>query len=106
LIFNIDFKGTCYTLEKSYFRLTSDPDPSEVRPEEVLHKALELIIKKWKNKEVDYLYLDDQFRSMRQDVVVQRIQNAFTVKVSSILKINKNNRCMRHTPGFRWNMRI
>ena len=62
LVNNIIFiyiQGTCYTLEKSYFRLTSAPDPSEVRPEEVLQKALDLIIKKWKNKEVDYLYLDD-----------------------------------------------
>lgn len=29
-------KGTCQTVEKPYFRLTSAPDPAEVRPEEIL----------------------------------------------------------------------
>ena len=57
-------------LEKSYFRLTSAPDPSDVRPEEVLQKTLKLMKLKWRNKEADYMYLDDQFRSMRQDLVV------------------------------------
>lgn len=77
----VGIKGTCTKLEKSYFRLTSAPEPSEVRPEEVLQITLNLMKKKWRNKEADYMYLDDQFRSMRQDLVVQRIQNAFTVKV-------------------------
>lgn len=56
-------------------------DPTEVRPEEVLKKTLKLMKRKWAGKEVDYTYIDEQFRSMRQDLVVQRVQNAFTVKV-------------------------
>lgn len=40
-------------------------DPSEVRPEEVLHKTIKLLKKKWKSREVDYTYIDEQYRSMR-----------------------------------------
>lgn len=74
-------RGTCQTLEKSYFRLTSAPDPADVRPEEVLQKSLKLMSGKWKRKEADYRYIDDQFRSMRQDLTIQRIQNSLAVKV-------------------------
>lgn len=42
--------GTCQTIEKSYFRLTSAPDPSDVRPEPVLAKALKVVLKKWESK--------------------------------------------------------
>ena len=37
-------KGTCQELEKSYFRLTSKPDPSAVRPETVLKRALARLV--------------------------------------------------------------
>lgn len=37
--------------------------------------------KKWKNKEHDYRYIDDQFRSMRQDLKVQHITNTLTVQI-------------------------
>lgn len=74
-------KGTCMTVEKSYFRLTQAPDPCDVRPEPVLVAALKMLESKWNNKKVEYKYIDDQFRSLRQDLTVQRIQNDFCVKV-------------------------
>ncbi len=52
-------KGTCMTVEKSYFRLTQAPDPSEVRPEPVLIEALKMLESKWNNKKVEYKYIDD-----------------------------------------------
>ena len=52
-------KGNCQTLEKSFFRLTTAPDPDEVRPEEVLWKSLKLISKKWKKQQADYRYIDE-----------------------------------------------
>lgn len=72
--------GTCETLEKSYLRLTAPPKPEIVRPERVLRKTLELLKKKWR-KESNYSYICDQFKSMRQDLTVQRIKNDFTVRV-------------------------
>jgi hypothetical protein len=75
--------GTCQVLEKQYFRLTSAPVPSQVRPESILRQTLDLLKKKWK-KENNYSYICDQFKSMRQDLTVQRIKNEFTVTVYEI----------------------
>jgi SAC3 family protein LENG8/THP3 len=75
--------GTCQVLEKQYFRLTSAPIPSQVRPESILRQTLDLLKKKWK-KEGNYSYICDQFKSMRQDLTVQRIKNEFTVTVYEI----------------------
>ena len=75
--------GTCQTLEKKYFRLTSAPIPSQVRPEPVLRQTLDFLKRKWK-KEGNYSYICDQFKSMRQDLTVQRIKNEFTVTVYEI----------------------
>jgi hypothetical protein len=72
--------GTCAELEKPYLRLTTRPDPSTVRPEKILKKTLELLKQKWK-KERNYTYACDQFKSLRQDLTVQRIKNEFTVEV-------------------------
>ncbi|XP_065046427.1 SAC3 family protein A-like isoform X1 [Musa acuminata AAA Group] len=74
---SLTVKGTCQEIEKRYLRLTSAPDPSTVRPEEVLEKALQMVQSSQKN----YLYKCDQLKSIRQDLTVQRIQNVLTVKV-------------------------
>lgn len=76
--------GTCQDLEKQYLRLTTIPDPSQVRPESVLKKSLKMLKEKWKLKQSDYNYFDEQFRSIRQDMTIQHIQNEFTVKVYEI----------------------
>lgn len=72
--------GTCSNLEKQYLRLTSAPDSTTVRPLHILKKTLELLLTKWES-ERNYTYICDQFKSMRQDLTVQRIKNEFTVKV-------------------------
>ncbi|KAJ5090535.1 hypothetical protein N7532_009219 [Penicillium argentinense] len=56
--------GRCETLEKNYFRLTAPPNPDT----------------KWK-QQGNYTYICDQFKSLRQDLVVQHIENDFTVNV-------------------------
>ncbi|SPO47521.1 related to THP3 homolog C2A9.11c [Moesziomyces antarcticus] len=75
--------GTSTKLEKSYLRLTSAPDPKTVRPLSTLVQTLELLKKKWRT-ENNYGYICDQFKSVRQDLTVQRIKNEFTVKVYEI----------------------
>ncbi|KAI0159174.1 SAC3/GANP/Nin1/mts3/eIF-3 p25 family-domain-containing protein [Pestalotiopsis sp. NC0098] len=75
--------GLCTDLEKRYLRLTAAPKPSMVRPEHILHQTLDLLKEKWK-KEQNYNYICDQFKSLRQDLTVQRIRNDFTVRVYEI----------------------
>ncbi|KAF9098508.1 hypothetical protein BGX23_006107 [Mortierella sp. AD031] len=75
--------GTSTKLEKNYLRLTSAPDPSTVRPVHVLQKTLELLKEKWRQDQ-NYAYICDQFKSVRQDLTVQRIKSDFTVTVYEI----------------------
>ncbi|SPN99873.1 related to leucine permease transcriptional regulator [Cephalotrichum gorgonifer] len=75
--------GTSTTLEKRYLRLTAPPVASNVRPEHILRQTLDLLKKKWR-KESNYSYICDQFKSMRQDLTVQRVKNEFTVSVYEI----------------------
>ncbi|ESQ52613.1 hypothetical protein EUTSA_v10016180mg [Eutrema salsugineum] len=74
---SLTVKGSCQEIEKRYLRLTSAPDPSTVRPEDVLEKALLMVQDSQKN----YLYKCDQLKSIRQDLTVQRIHNHLTAKV-------------------------
>ena len=71
--------GTCQAFEKDYFRLTSAPDPSTVRPQHVLRRALDFVKQKWElekhsNKEIKS-YVLSQFKSLRQDLTLQHISN-------------------------------
>lgn len=75
--------GRSQKLEKNYFRLTSAPNPEDVRPLEVLRQTLDLLKKKWRS-EGNYSYICDQFKSLRQDLTVQHIKNEFTVNVYEI----------------------
>lgn len=84
-------KGTCQVLEKEFLRLTAPPRADLVRPQPVLEQHLENIlelrkkIKSGKNirsgDEKDYNWFCSQLKAIRQDMTVQRIFNAFAVKV-------------------------
>lgn len=75
--------GRSQKLEKNYFRLTSAPNPDDVRPLDVLRKTLEHLKKKWRSDN-NYVYICDQFKSLRQDLTVQHIKNDFTTTVYEI----------------------
>ncbi|KAM7538728.1 hypothetical protein Aperf_G00000056176 [Anoplocephala perfoliata] len=72
--------GTMQKIEKPYIRLSKTPNPSEVRPPAVLQKALNHVIQRWKEGG-NYSWVCNQFRSIRQDLVVQRIHSDLTVKI-------------------------
>ena len=73
--------GTCATIEKTYFRLTRAPDPATVRPLMVLRAALAMVKQKWRDGSASAVYAWEQLKSIRQDLTVQHIRNAFTVEV-------------------------
>jgi hypothetical protein len=74
-------KGTCQELEKSYYRLTSAPDPSTVRSEGVLRHAYARLVRMLREGEKNYFYFLDQFKGMRQDCTVQHLRNDLTVSL-------------------------
>ena len=81
--------GTCERLEKSYFRLTSAPDPATVRPRAVLEKALARLKRgdtrdgsdRSKPPSFAYRYATDQLKAIRQDLTVQRLRDGFAAEV-------------------------
>ncbi|EUC59649.1 SAC3/GANP domain protein associated with nuclear localization of protein, putative [Rhizoctonia solani AG-3 Rhs1AP] len=75
--------GTSQDLFKPYLRLTSAPDPATIRPLEILQRTLGELKNRWKINS-DYRWTCDQFKSLRQDLTVQRIKNTFTVQVYEI----------------------
>jgi hypothetical protein len=73
--------GRNVSIDKPYLRITGRPDPDTVRPEGVLKKALPHFLEGYKKGAVPYDNLISQMKSIRQDLTVQHIRNAFTVEV-------------------------
>lgn len=81
-----------------------EPDPSTIRPLPVLIQTLDFLKNKWR-QEGNYPYICDQFKSMRQDLTVQRIKNYFTVQVYEIhARIAMESVCLNYRPAPRWSL--
>ncbi|KAL7720080.1 SAC3/GANP family protein [Entamoeba marina] len=74
------FVGRSKQLEKSYFRLKGEADEYSVRNEDTLKKSLVYVLDKY-NKSLDYAYLCDQLKAIRQDLTIQHVNNDFAVHV-------------------------
>ncbi|ORM42299.1 GTPase Der [Babesia sp. Xinjiang] len=72
--------GVCETLEKPYLRLTAEPNPATVRPEPVLRRAFRHVFDTFMRTS-NYRYIEEQFRSIRQDIQVQHLRSPFVVKL-------------------------
>ena len=101
--------GKSKSLEKSYLRLTEDARASDVRPVAVLKQAFDRLVRIYGNarenkrgedkidelidgihdgitqdaeeKKPTWWYVSDQLRAIRQDLLVQNVENRFVSKV-------------------------
>lgn len=78
---NKEFVGTSKALEKSFLRLTSEPIPANVRPQEVLEDCLPFVLKRFYSEKLLYVYINDQLKAIRQDLTIQHKKNQFTMRV-------------------------
>ncbi|CXH79683.1 conserved Plasmodium protein, unknown function [Plasmodium berghei] len=81
---NKNFVGECKNIQKFFFRLTSLPEKKNVRSFSVLKCTYAYILYKY-NIDKNYKYVNEQFRSMRQDL---NIQNIFHHDVINIYETN------------------
>eukprot|EP01112_Ceratiomyxa_fruticulosa_P004747 TRINITY_DN1528_c0_g1_i8.p1 TRINITY_DN1528_c0_g1~~TRINITY_DN1528_c0_g1_i8.p1 ORF type:complete len:537 (+),score=133.70 TRINITY_DN1528_c0_g1_i8:423-2033(+) len=72
--------GTSTVFQKPYLRLTSKPDPSTVRSIETLRSWFPMLLRRYKSKE-KYAEVSSELKSIRQDLMVQRIETHFTLEV-------------------------
>ncbi|KAJ7089661.1 SAC3/GANP/Nin1/mts3/eIF-3 p25 family-domain-containing protein [Mycena belliarum] len=75
--------GTSREIFKDYLRLTTEPKPDQIRPYPILQQTL-LELKNRFREKTPYNWICSQFKSLRQDLTVQRIKNEFTVQVYEI----------------------
>ncbi|KAJ7281894.1 SAC3/GANP/Nin1/mts3/eIF-3 p25 family-domain-containing protein [Mycena rebaudengoi] len=75
--------GTSQEIFKDYLRLTTEAKPEQIRPYHILQQTL-LELKKLFREQRPYHWICSQFKSLRQDLTVQRIKNEFTVQVYEI----------------------
>ena len=61
-------------------RFSKAPNPSTVRPLRILEQAFDFVMNKYQSTH-DWLYISNQLKSIRQDLMVQSIRNDFAILV-------------------------
>jgi len=72
--------GSSTAMFKPFLRLTTAPEPWEVRTRQQLPKSFQAVIAKWR-EEHNYKWTCEQLKSIRQDLTVQCIRDDFMVEV-------------------------
>ncbi|KAK2196085.1 bifunctional SAC3-GANP-THP3 [Babesia duncani] len=72
--------GQSQDLEKPFLRLTAEPSPLMVRPEPVLKRSFKHVFDTFLSNR-NYRYIEEQFRSIRQDIQVQHLRSSFVVNL-------------------------
>jgi hypothetical protein len=107
-------KGYSDKLEKQYLRLTSAADPAQVRSLYVLPKALQHVLTRYVANPDDYEPVCEQFKSIRQDLTVQGINNRFAAHVYECHArialecgdLGEFNQCLSRILGFQTHNRL
>ena len=81
---NVIVQGRCTDLEKDFLRLNGPPDAAKVRPEAVIRAALERLVAMIARGEGEYRYHWSQLKAMRQDLIVQHLQNETAAAVEEV----------------------
>jgi len=76
----VKVKGQSDVLEKKYVRSETNPEAQNVRSVDACKKAFAHLKNLW-NKEHNYDFIRDQFKSLRQDLKVQHVVDELTVQV-------------------------
>jgi len=76
----VTVKGQSDVLEKKYVRSDANPEAQNVRSVDACKKAFTHLKDLW-NKEHNYDFIRDQFKSLRQDLKVQHVVDELTVQV-------------------------
>ncbi|KAF3986229.1 hypothetical protein FT663_04977 [Candidozyma haemuli var. vulneris] len=72
------FLGHSTALEKSFYRLTSEPNPANVRSPTFLQNCVPYVVNRYRTEGLSYHYINDQLKAIRQDLTIQHHKSQFT----------------------------
>eukprot|EP00960_Hanusia_phi_P052254 761356-Hanusia_phi.AAC.1 len=77
---SIGIVGTCTEVEKRYIRVQSQPNPSTIRPENVLKLSLDAVKRREESGD-EYEVCHEYYMSICQDLRIQQLEGGLTIEV-------------------------